>query len=287
MSYIRPDSPLPQNSQSRVSPCQAARAKATVDAMENAVAIAYAASQQIAGPDSFRSFGPAVVIDVARSQNAMAAANDRSVGIPAQPNVRAEMMSAPVVLPLNVSVDEYASCCQRGTDALAPIQIPAPHLTMPPMMPARVVIPPPSAPMAAAPKYSNLCWALRNGAVDASQFDPPSLQALQYKCMQMGYTGACFPPANVALYLDQNRRAGTLPHITVNQADLDTIPQAPPLTGQDCPTSWKLAGMGMAWGNSAASRCPRSNMQIRPGTNWHVLALMAVALGVGYAVTQR
>lgn len=282
MSYLTP-SPLPRNSFDGVNACEAARARQIVNGMETLVANAQRASQMIAGPDSFRSLGAAVVIDVARSQNALAAAH--AVGVPAKADPKAENLAAPTWLPLNVSVDEYNSCCQRPTTVLAPIKISPPEVTFPPVMPPRVV-PPVVAP---APKWGNLCWALRNGAVDASQFEGDSLGRLQYKCMQLGYTGACFPPPNVALYLDQQRRAGTLPKIRFSEADLQNIPRAPDLTSRDCPESWRLAGMGnyrpglgMTWGDASASRCAPSAMQIKPGTNWRTVGLFALAIGAVY-----
>jgi hypothetical protein len=119
--------------------------------------------------------------------------------------------------------------------------------------------------------------------VDASQFEPDALHKLQYLCAQQGYTGACFPPPNVALYLDQGRRAGTLPKIRVTQADLDRIPRAPDLQSRDCTESWRMAGMGAIWGDSAASRCGPEAMQIpQAGTNWATVGLVALALGAAY-----
>lgn len=288
MAYVTPN-PLPRNSADPVTACEAARAKQIVTNLENAVHQAYSASQQIAGPDSFRQFGPAVVIDVARSQNARAAA--KNVDLPPRPVAQQAELPAPTVLPLNVSPDEYNSCCQRPSTTLEPITIVKPALRMPPVMPPRAVLPPVGQ-GAAAPRYNNLCWALRNGAVDQSQFDPDAFLKLQYRCNQLGYTGACIPPPNVALYLDQNRRAGTLPHITVNQSDLDAIPRAPELTGRNCAESYRLAGMGgfrgmgMTWGDSPASRCSPSAMQVQPGVNWRGMAILAAVAVGAYALVR-
>src|ERR1035437_4602411 len=111
--YVQPTDPLPRNSQDPLTACEIARAQAAVNAMEQAVANAQAASASIAGPSSFAQFGPAVVIDVARSQNGMAAA---SIPVPVnQPlNLQAAVMSAPTVLPLNVIPNVYSGCSQRG-----------------------------------------------------------------------------------------------------------------------------------------------------------------------------
>jgi hypothetical protein len=237
MAYVRDTDPLPPNSEMPSSAC-GDWGKCLQGSMAVSVANARAASAMAAGPSSFRSFGPALVIDVARSQNERAAAGVAAP--PSQPvNVAQEMASAPTVLPLNVSEAEYSGCSIRGTGALLPIPIAPQRVTMPPMMPAPVVVPE----VAAAPRYSNLCWALRNGAVDVSQFDPTEYAALSYRCTTLGYAGACTPPPNVALWLNQQRRAGTLPHISVPASMLDGIPQAPDLTGKSCPESWALAGM--------------------------------------------
>ena len=247
MSYVRDTDKLPRNSWDPVSACEAARAKSVVDGIEALVAKGKAASAQIAGPESFRQLGAAVVIDVARSQNAQAA-----LPMPQPGNVQAETRAAPRVLPLNVTEQEYSGCSMRGIFSLVPIPVPAPVVVMPPQAPARVAV----AEVAQAPKYGNLCWALRNGAVDYSQFDPAEYQALQIRCMELGYTGACVAPPLIALWLDQQRRAGTLPHISVGPGALASIPQAPPLTGVSCPGSWKLAGMagyrglGAPWGDA-------------------------------------
>src|ERR1035437_5686290 len=128
MAYVRDTDPLPRNSQDPQTACEAQYAAAVVANMEQSVQNAYAASQMIAGPNSFTQFGPAVVIDMARSQNAQAAAG--LVPVFTSPNVQGERMAAPRVLPLNVSPEQFNGCSIRGTDALAPIQLPPQTLTM-------------------------------------------------------------------------------------------------------------------------------------------------------------
>jgi hypothetical protein len=289
MAYVSPDSPLPPNSLDPVSACQAKRNARAVQCLENAVATAYSASQQIAGPDSFRSMGTPVVIDVARSQNARAAASQPVVSVP--PNVAAEMAAAPQMLPLNVPESEYGGC-SRNIGSLAPVPIAPRKPTMPPMMPAPVQLPPAQA---QAPKYSNLCWALRNAALDYSQFDPKEYMALQYACSQKGYTGSCFAPPLVSLWLDQQRRAGTLPHISVPQSVIDAIPQAPDLTGVGCQDSYKLAGMaayrrkrgmGAAWGDAGSVPCSWAKGNGK-GFNWSTLGWVALGVVGLYAVGRK
>jgi hypothetical protein len=255
--------------------------------MEQSVQNAYQASQAIAGPESFTQFGPAVVIDVARSQNAKAAA---SLPVVFQaPNVQAQLQAAPQVLPLNVSPEEYGGCSIRGV-VMGPVRSEPQTVTMPERMPAPVQAAQ-VATTATAPKWKNLCWAMRNGAVDRSQFDPAEFEKLSYACTQKGYQGACVPPPMVALYLDQQRRAGTLPHISVSQSDIDAIPiyeMGPVMT---CPQSWAAGGlvgyrrgMGAAWGDAGSMPTTAG----WPGgavssVNWKAL-LVVGALGVGLLV---
>lgn len=287
--YVSPDWPLPRNSFDPVSVCEAANAAAVVASMEQSVNDAYRATMTIAGPSSFTPFGPAVVTDVARSQNALAAANLSALAAPPA-SVASELVAAPVVLPLNVSVEEYSGCGRRSA-GLAPVPLAKQTITFPPVAPVPVALPQ----TAAAPKYKNLCWALRNGAVDRSQFDYSELTALQYACMQKGYTGACVPPPGVALWLDQQRRAGTLPHISVRPSDLDAIEKAPALEGVNCPGSWQMAGMtgygmGSAWGDTSSVPCGwglKSGAKTKPGVNLTSVGLFAAAVLGLYAMGKR
>lgn len=283
MSYVRDTDPLPRNSYDPQTQCEADRASCIVNGMEQSVANAQWASGQIAGPGSFSQFGPAVVIDVARSQNAMVAAG-RPV-VMQQPSVSLEMMAAPTVLPLNVTPEEYNGCKWRSGAILpTPVTVQK-SIPFPPRAPVPVVVPQ----TASAPRYANLCWALRNGAVDVSQFDPAQLQALQWKCTQMGYAGACLPPPNIALWLDQQRRAGTLPRISVSQAELDVIPPAPDLTNIPCAQSWTMGGMsgyrrgmGAPWGDAGSVPTTPGWMdaQSQASAKWKALLFFG-ALGVG------
>ena len=252
--YVRDTDPLPPNSGAPSSQCYD-WGVCFSKFMAQSVANAQAASAQIAGPNSFASFGPAVVIDIARSQNARATA-DAVIPSPSPASQSRELLAAPKVVPLNVTEQEFSGCGARSAVVL-PTVIPNQTITFPERAPVPVSVPQ----TASAPKYKNLCWALRNGAVDQSQFDPAEFQALQYRCSQLGYAGACIPPANIALWLDQQRRAGTLPHISVPQSVLDSIEPAPVLTAVNCPTSYQMGGMaayrrrkgmGAAWGDAGS-----------------------------------
>ena len=99
--------------------------------------------------------------------------------------------------------------------------------------------PAPAASQPCPPIYSNLCWALRNGMVQASQFDPQELEALQLRCSQLGYTGNCPPPPCIQQWIAAN--ISNLPHISVGAADLAGLPQAPQIGY--CPDSWAKGGV--------------------------------------------
>ena len=105
-----------------------------------------------------------------------------------------------------------------------------------------VVTPVASAPASSQPCppiYANLCWALRNGMVQASQFDPQELQALQLRCSQLGYVGNCPPPSCIQQWIVAN--ISNLPHISVSQSDLAALPQAPQIG--NCMDSWVKGGV--------------------------------------------
>ena len=162
--------------------------------------------------------------------------------------VPAVVRSAPSVVPLNGQTAQTFNGCNLQQPVSAPPP-PAPAPVMP--KPAPVLTP---AGLRKPPEPTNLCWALRNGAVDASQFDRNELAKLMYRCSQLGYTGACIPPQWVTDYINANR--GNLPHIAVTQATLDALPQAPDMQGVSCPDSWKmggLAGIAPPWGDAALS----------------------------------
>jgi hypothetical protein len=132
MAYVSPDCPLPRNSFDLVTACEAARAKETVSSMEQSVSDAYRASRQIASPQSFAHMGQPVVDSAVNGQRRLKEADVTSAP-KMQSSVRREIADAPTVLPLNVSPDEYDSCCNRGTNDLMPVQAsPAQRtLTMP------------------------------------------------------------------------------------------------------------------------------------------------------------
>jgi hypothetical protein len=260
--------------------------------MEQAVANAQAASASIAGPSSFAQFGPAVVIDVARSQNGMASAGIATLQPSLAPNIQMELMAAPKVLPLNVTVQEYSGCSTRGSGPLQPIRVVPQVVTMPARAPEPIAVPQ----NASAPQYKNLCWALRNGMVTQDQFDPSEYMALYVACSQKGYAGGCPPPPLVALWLDQQRRAGTLPHITVRPSDLDAIPQAPNLQAKSCAEAKALEGLsgyrkglGAIWGDAGSlpTTAAWPDGSARSTVNWRTLLLLGALAGGLYMAGRR
>lgn len=290
--YVQPTDPLPRNSQDPMTPCEIARAKATVDAMEQSVRNAQQASGTIAGPSSFQQFGPAVVIDVARSQNAMTAAANAPVVSVSSPSVRSEIQSAPMVYPLNVSPEEFNGCKFRS-GALVPVRVPPQVVTMPARMPEPVSI----AQNPSAPKYKNLCWGLRNGMVTQDQFDPADYMALYVACSQKGYTQGCSPPPLVALWQAQQRKGAGLPHIAVRQSDLDAIPHAPDMSNMGCAESLVQGmgryrrGSGAMWGDAGllptTAAWPAAMNGKGTAVNWSALLIFG-AIGVGlYAMGRR
>ena len=118
--------------------------------------------------------------------------------------------------------------------------------TIPAPAPAANPPAPASQPALRPPTYSNICWALRNGVVLQAQVSAAVLQA----CSQLGYAGACPPPAgNDAEWMAQQT---TFPPIALTAAEIAAIPPAPPSIGP-CTSSYQLGGMaGVAlnWGDA-------------------------------------
>ena len=113
--YVRDTDPLPRNSQDPLTACEVARAQSIVSSMEQAVAKAQAASASIAGPSSFAQFGPAVVIDVARSQNGMASAGITAIApFPFRQSSNGIAGGAESSA-LECHGQEYSGCSTRGT----------------------------------------------------------------------------------------------------------------------------------------------------------------------------
>lgn len=161
-------------------------------------------------------------------------------------SVQEVIATAPKSVSLNGQPSQVNGCAWAlpppvpvGVDPVPTMPLVAPVVVQTPLGP--VSLPPPISPD--RPAFTNLCWALRNGAVDASQFEAAELQSLQYRCMQLGYTGACPPPPNTNAYLNIGRSAHNLPHISVSADVLDSLIPATDMGGLTCPDSYRRAGL--------------------------------------------
>jgi hypothetical protein len=188
------------------------------------------------------------------------------------------------------------SSCHPGRRA----PIPQPQMMMPQPAPT-VIAPAPAAPalpttqssypptpvqIMSTPQWTNLCWAMRNGAVLQSQFTSADYLNLDWACNQKGYVGACPPPPDVEQYLIQ----GNLPMIPVSQATIDAIPNAPDLTDVACPQSYVMAGLSgiaPAWGSySRQSQSSGGSIDWLATICSHPVAAILISAGVGWALTQ-
>jgi hypothetical protein len=171
-----------------------------------------------------------------------------------------------------------------GPDPIPTMPLRAPVVVETPIGPA--AYPPPT--LEGLPTWINLCWAIRNGAVDPSQFEPSEYATLLLKCAQLGYTGACPPPPNTQAYLDDVRRhKAPFPHIQVTSDLLNSLPQAPTNIGacQDSYQRGGLSGIEPSWGDAMVS-----NGGATPGADGGVVGWFqsnpwwALALAAGGAV---
>jgi hypothetical protein len=281
--YVRDTDPLPCILQ-QPTQAQAAYDAQVVQNMENSVNNAYAASQMIAGPESFADFGPIVQLDVALQQANMGAANSTAASIVSGsiPSPSAPAPRGPRVFALNVDQAEYAGCSRGGASYLpARVQPPQP-VTMPARVAGDVGLVVPASP-GTAPKYSNLCWALHNGEITQDQFDLVTYGKLYRTCAALGYTQGCSPPTAVAAWIMQQRAAGTLPHINVSDAELAAIPHAPDMTNMGCSQAL-IAGGGMGtWGDAGGDPSTYGWPRRRSQMNWSALLFLG-AVGVGLYV---
>ena len=123
---------------------------------------------------------------------------------------------------------------------------PSPSPTMPQLAPVTVQTPIGMASInpGRQPKYSNLCWALHNGLITQDQFDLATYGKLYRRCAELGYTQGCAPPADVATWIMQQQQAGTLPRLSVSDAELASIPHAPDMSNMGCAQAL-VAGGGL------------------------------------------
>lgn len=276
--YLPSSAPLPPNNRQPLPPWQVACGTNQVARLDQAAANALSAVMCPAAPSSFADFSVLLPGVVAAGQDSISPLNPPSASDVAQTATAtpSDIALAPRVRPLNDL--NWGKGCNMGTVSTAPQ--PQVLTGSAPVLAAKVNPPPTMR----APSWSNLCWALRNGLVDASQFDPAELSALQYRCSQLGYVGSCPPPPDVAAYLNAN--SGKLPHISVSDEDLKMIPRAPDVQGLTCAGSYAVGGLsGVPWGDAGRMTCGNSGMSEFAKSPWAALALVAVvALGVGFVV---
>jgi hypothetical protein len=251
-----------------------ARRVANVD---QAAAKAYRDAFCAIDPTGLASFSPQLAASARQAMNYVTAVNPAPPAASVvPPGVQGDFGSSPVSQPLNNL--PWPNACKGKRQVSAALSTEPAAVAVPVSGPSPVQVQPIRA---SAPTWGNLCWALRNGAVDASQFDPADLAKLQLRCAQLGYTGACPPPPAVAAYL----AAGKLPKIPVSDSDIALLPRAPNVTGITCDASWKLGGLtGVEWGD-AGGTCGRArtggaglDLTTAP---WLAIALVGVvALGV-------
>jgi hypothetical protein len=245
------------------------------------------------------TFGPNLGHDALVLQNQTVAARASAmlgtadaVGVPTPTG--SGSLSTPKSVSLNGLPSQVNGCAWVAppprlvdADPIPTMPLRAPVTVQTPIGPAS--FPPPTMP--GTPTWLNLCWAIRNGAADVSQFDPAELFQLEYKCAQLGYPGSCPPPPNTQAYLDSMRRNKTpFPHIQITTDLLNSIPQAPPLTGVACPENYKMGGLsGVAptWADALVmdqSGANVDNTSSMSGWGWLALALAA---GGAVALSRR
>lgn len=302
--YLPSDSPLLQGQRSnaaRKAVCSDARRNtAALQAIQGRVGL----FQTIQSPaDLAVIFGPGLGASALAMQNGSQAARamimvgqDTTPGGPG-PTAQQMIAAAPKSYSLNGQPSQVNGCAWAlppqltvGPDPTPTMPLVAPVVVQTPIGPAAV----PPALAVGVPIWTNLCWAMRNGAVNPSQFDPAEFSALQYRCMQLGYTGACAPPPNTQAYLAAGRRAGTLPHIQVSEDLLNAMPPAPPLGGMSCPDSYRMAGLtGYAppWSDALVTSQPNADGSPDTGVGaWifdHPWLSLALAVGGAVALSRR
>jgi hypothetical protein len=274
--YVSSSDPLPRNSQDPPTPAENEFRKACLAADARAIARGrQAAYSTLMSLQNLYDVAPQIAVDGQKilQQTADSRWSSFFSGAPSQRFQSSRVIDAsaevvPENIPMNGTRGQIEGCTK----------IPAPQKERP--LPARPVMPlpapilsdvgviaPPVVESPEAPKFSNLCFALRNGLFNtggSGMISPDQLAALQYRCTQLGYAGACPTPPRTAAWLRQQAAKGALPKIVADQTVLDAIPQAPPLAGVPCEESYRMGGMSGyappwsdAWsgrsGSSAAS----------------------------------
>jgi len=230
-------------------------------------------------------FGLPTALAVASGQQASLPTRAGLITNPAsQPSPSAFAFSRADLIANAPAVTGEPQGCAR-TIVPRPVMPAQPHPTMPQQAPIVINTPAGSAPqqVPTAPQWTNLCWALRNQAVDPSQFAAGDYQKLQLKCSQLGYAGTCTPPPNTADYLRIAKAAGTLPMIPITDAVLNSIPAVSsdlfPLSCQESYTQAGLTGYAPPW--SDAWVMDQTSASSSSGAMGWIAANPWLALGIG------
>lgn len=211
-----------------------------------------------------------------------------------QQAVAADVITAPRAYSLNGQPSQVDGCNWAPAPQV-PLP-PSPSPTMPLRAPIvfQTPIGPASMPAGTQPRYSNLCWALRNGLVAQDQFDLTEYGQLYRKCAEIGYAGGCPPPPDVTTWFVEQRHAGTLPHISVSDADLALIPHAPDLQGLSCAQAMiagGLTGYAPPWSDAlvtdSQAQMDNPDMGVRAWITDHPWLSLAIAVGGAVALSRR
>jgi hypothetical protein len=248
----------------------------------------------VARQDSIMGTGAGSPSDPASVAAQKAAGGYAYSGSAVQPTVQQVIASAPKSYSLNGQPSQVDGC--KWTPAPQVPLPPSPTPTMPQLAPVVVQtsIGPASMNPGRAPKYSNLCWALHNGLITQDQFDLETYGKLYRRCVELRYTQGCSPPTDVATWIMQHRAAGTLPHLSITDAELAAIPHAPNMTNMGCDQALiagGLTGYAPPWSDALVigSRAQMDN----PDTGvagWitsHPWLSLAIAVGGAVALSRR
>lgn len=291
--YLPSASPILPGDRERMARALACSEARRNDAAQASVNGRVALWQTITSPsDLAQMFGAQLGANAAMMQadtavsraTALAGSADVAPALPSVPEVQ-----APRSYSLNGQPSQVDGC--KWAPAPQVYLPPSPAPTMPLSAPVVVQTPigPASLNPGVQPRYSNLCWAIRNGLVTQDQFDLATFMKLSVKCYELGYQGTCPPPPDVTTWLIQQRNAGTLPHISVSDAELAAIPHAPDLQTLSCQEAMiagGLTGYAPPWSDALVtdSQAQMDNPDMGVGQWITDHPWLSLALGVGAAV---
>jgi hypothetical protein len=305
--YLPSASPLLQGDRDHAAREQCRSSRRRDDAALESVYGRLALWQTITSPsDLAQMFGAQLGANAQMMQDATAVSRQDAImgtGDPASnaaaqtaatPTVQQLIASAPKSYSLNGQPSQVDGC--KWAPAPQIVLPPSPSPTMPQLAPVVIQTPigPASLNPGTQPKYSNLCWAIRNGLVTQDQFNLADFMKLSVKCYDLGYQGTCPPPADVTTWLIKQRQAGTLPHISVSDADLTAIPHAPDLQGLSCQQAMiagGLTGYAPPWSDAlvtdSQAQMGNPDMGVAGWIASHPWLSLAIAVGGAVVLSRR